>query len=200
MKSITTKSDSSQPVADTAVYLFDDWFDPIEARTRCSGGARSPATAWKTSSSSSSSGWPNAAFRTTSQVRHVPMSPTPAPSRRRLVRARSISVIGASSASSSAMMSASDGVRSRGCLCRPSRWKARPSRSVSRPYSSRLITVPGRGFALHALAGDADRRRPTGELALALAQNVVATQIANDLAQHVAESTPPRAAAVGLNE
>jgi len=63
-----------------------------------------------------------------------------------------------------------------------------------------LITVPGRGFALHALAGDADRRRPTGELALALAQNVVATQIANDLAQHVAESTPPRAAAVGLNE
>src|SRR6516165_3082887 len=31
MKSITTKSDSSQPVAETAVYLFDDWFDPIEA-------------------------------------------------------------------------------------------------------------------------------------------------------------------------
>src|SRR6266487_2450382 len=31
MKSITTKHDSSQPVADTAVYLFDDWFDPIEA-------------------------------------------------------------------------------------------------------------------------------------------------------------------------
>ena len=28
MKSITTKHDSSQPVADTAVYLFDDWFDP----------------------------------------------------------------------------------------------------------------------------------------------------------------------------
>lgn len=34
MKSITTKSDSSQPVADTAVYLFDDWFDPIEAAVR----------------------------------------------------------------------------------------------------------------------------------------------------------------------
>src|SRR5262249_61522790 len=31
MKSITTKYDSSQPVADTAVYLFDDGFDPIEA-------------------------------------------------------------------------------------------------------------------------------------------------------------------------
>src|SRR2546430_16938710 len=31
MKSITTKHDSSQPVADTAVDLFDDWFDPIEA-------------------------------------------------------------------------------------------------------------------------------------------------------------------------
>jgi hypothetical protein len=29
MKSISTKSDSSQPAADTAVYLFDDWFDPI---------------------------------------------------------------------------------------------------------------------------------------------------------------------------
>src|SRR5919198_497561 len=34
MKSISTKSDSSQPVADTAVYLFDDWFDPIEAAVR----------------------------------------------------------------------------------------------------------------------------------------------------------------------
>jgi transposase-like protein len=34
MKSITTKHDSSQPVADTAVYLFDDWFDPIEAVVR----------------------------------------------------------------------------------------------------------------------------------------------------------------------
>jgi len=34
MKSITTKPDSSQPVAATAVYLFDDWFDPIEAAVR----------------------------------------------------------------------------------------------------------------------------------------------------------------------
>src|SRR6266511_2452660 len=34
MKSITTKHDSSQPVADTAVHLFDDWFDPIEAVVR----------------------------------------------------------------------------------------------------------------------------------------------------------------------
>src|SRR5256884_7921964 len=34
MKSISTKSDSSPPVADTAVYLFDDWFDPIEAAVR----------------------------------------------------------------------------------------------------------------------------------------------------------------------
>ena len=34
MKSITTKSESSQPGADTAVYLFDDWFDPIEAVVR----------------------------------------------------------------------------------------------------------------------------------------------------------------------
>src|SRR5260221_154933 len=34
MKTITTKHDSSQPVADTAVYLFDDWFDPIEAVVR----------------------------------------------------------------------------------------------------------------------------------------------------------------------
>jgi hypothetical protein len=33
MKSITTTHDS-QPVADTAVYLFDDWFDPIEAVVR----------------------------------------------------------------------------------------------------------------------------------------------------------------------
>ncbi len=34
MKSFITKSDSSQPVAETAVYLFDDWFDPIEAGVR----------------------------------------------------------------------------------------------------------------------------------------------------------------------
>src|SRR5947207_10274871 len=34
MKSTTRKHDSSQPVADTAVYLFDDWFDPIEACVR----------------------------------------------------------------------------------------------------------------------------------------------------------------------
>ena len=34
MKSISTKSDSSQPAADTAVYLFEDWFDPIEAGVR----------------------------------------------------------------------------------------------------------------------------------------------------------------------
>jgi putative transposase len=34
MKSISTKSDSSQPAADTAAYLFDDWFDPIEAGVR----------------------------------------------------------------------------------------------------------------------------------------------------------------------
>jgi putative transposase len=34
MKSIATKHESSQPVADSAVYLFDDWFDPIEATVR----------------------------------------------------------------------------------------------------------------------------------------------------------------------
>jgi putative transposase len=34
MKSITTKHDSSQAVADTAVGLFDNWFDPIEAAVR----------------------------------------------------------------------------------------------------------------------------------------------------------------------
>ena len=34
MKSITTKHDSLQPAADTAVYLFDVWFDPIEAAVR----------------------------------------------------------------------------------------------------------------------------------------------------------------------
>jgi hypothetical protein len=34
MTNITRKSDSSQPAAETAVYLFDDWFDPIEAGVR----------------------------------------------------------------------------------------------------------------------------------------------------------------------
>ncbi len=34
MKNVITKSDSSQPVGEPAVYLFDDWFDPIEAEVR----------------------------------------------------------------------------------------------------------------------------------------------------------------------
>jgi hypothetical protein len=34
MNSFTRKSDSSQPQPETAVYLFDDWFDPIEAGVR----------------------------------------------------------------------------------------------------------------------------------------------------------------------
>jgi putative transposase len=34
MTSTTTKPDAIQPEAETAVYLFDDWFDPIEAGLR----------------------------------------------------------------------------------------------------------------------------------------------------------------------
>ena len=34
MPSVTTKPDSSQPAAETAVYLFDNWFDPIEGGLR----------------------------------------------------------------------------------------------------------------------------------------------------------------------
>src|SRR5580704_14300125 len=34
MKNVITKSDSSQPLGEPAVYLFDDWFDPIEAGVR----------------------------------------------------------------------------------------------------------------------------------------------------------------------
>lgn len=34
MTSITTKPAADQPEAETAVYLFDDWFDPIEAGLR----------------------------------------------------------------------------------------------------------------------------------------------------------------------
>ena len=34
MTSTTTKPDAVQPDAKTAVYLFDDWFDPIEAGLR----------------------------------------------------------------------------------------------------------------------------------------------------------------------
>src|SRR6202521_1208787 len=34
MTNITTKPESSQPAADTAVHLFDNWFDPIEAGLR----------------------------------------------------------------------------------------------------------------------------------------------------------------------
>ena len=31
MTNVTTKPDSSQPLSETAVHLFDNWFDPIEA-------------------------------------------------------------------------------------------------------------------------------------------------------------------------
>ena len=34
MTSITTKADSSQPTAEAAVDLFDNWFDPIETGVR----------------------------------------------------------------------------------------------------------------------------------------------------------------------
>ena len=34
MTSVTTTPDSSQPAAETAVYLFDNWFDPIEGGLR----------------------------------------------------------------------------------------------------------------------------------------------------------------------
>lgn len=34
MTSITTKSDSSQPAAETTSRLFDNWFDPIETEVR----------------------------------------------------------------------------------------------------------------------------------------------------------------------
>ena len=34
MTSTTTKSAADLPDAETAVYLFDDWFDPIEAGLR----------------------------------------------------------------------------------------------------------------------------------------------------------------------
>ena len=34
MTSTTTKPDSSQPAAEMAVDLFDNWFDPIETEVR----------------------------------------------------------------------------------------------------------------------------------------------------------------------
>ena len=34
MKTTSTRFDSTQPAADTAVHLFDNWFDPIEAAVR----------------------------------------------------------------------------------------------------------------------------------------------------------------------
>ena len=34
MTNVTTKPDSSQPETETAVHLFDNWFDPIEAGLR----------------------------------------------------------------------------------------------------------------------------------------------------------------------
>ncbi len=35
MTNNTTKPDSLQPGAETAVDLFDNWFDPIETEVRC---------------------------------------------------------------------------------------------------------------------------------------------------------------------
>jgi len=34
MTSITTKSESLETVTDTAIHLFDNWFDPIESGVR----------------------------------------------------------------------------------------------------------------------------------------------------------------------
>jgi hypothetical protein len=34
MTSVTTKLELSQPQTETAVHLFDNWFDPIEAGVR----------------------------------------------------------------------------------------------------------------------------------------------------------------------
>ena len=34
MTSVTTKPESSQPRNETAVHLFDNWFDPIETELR----------------------------------------------------------------------------------------------------------------------------------------------------------------------
>ena len=34
MTNDSTKSSISRPASDTAIYLFDDWFDPIEAGVR----------------------------------------------------------------------------------------------------------------------------------------------------------------------
>jgi len=39
MTSVITKPDFSQPAAETAVHLFDNWFDPIE--TGCASGSES---------------------------------------------------------------------------------------------------------------------------------------------------------------
>ena len=41
MKNITWKAVSSQLASETAVYLFDDWFDPIEAGVSAIGCANS---------------------------------------------------------------------------------------------------------------------------------------------------------------
>ena len=38
MTSITTKPNSSQPAAEMAVDLFDNWFDPIETEVRARAG------------------------------------------------------------------------------------------------------------------------------------------------------------------
>jgi hypothetical protein len=42
MTSVTTTPDSSQPAAETAVYLFDNWFDPIEGVPARSGSRIHP--------------------------------------------------------------------------------------------------------------------------------------------------------------
>ena len=34
MTNVTTKSESLEPATDTAVHLFDNWFDPIEIGVR----------------------------------------------------------------------------------------------------------------------------------------------------------------------
>ena len=66
--------------------------------------------------------------------------------------------------------------------------------------SVEIDLVAERCLTLHALTRDRDRCASARELALPLAQEISAAEIADDLGQHIAPPARPRAALIGLDK
>jgi hypothetical protein len=83
--------------------------------------------------------------------------------------------------------------------------EAEPLQGSPKPIGERTVgieidLVAERCLTLHALTRDRDRCASARELALPLAQEISAAEIADDLGQHIAPPARPRAALIGLDK